>query len=80
MPRGTDSPLAQLWRQDMNATYEKCGHPGCGQWINLNINHYAVVQTADGKKHYLHHNPCMYRFIEDNPLAFIAEEHVNHKR
>jgi len=64
----------------MNVTHEKCGHPGCGQWVSLSINHYAIVQTADGKKHYLHYNPCMQRFIEDNPSAVIAEEHVNQRR
>lgn len=62
----------------MTAPFQLCAH--CGQYIATNTSHFVVIETADQQKHYLHYNPCMQRFIEDNPSAFIVQEHVNHHR
>lgn len=55
----------------MNDTHEMCAH--CGQWLNLSINHYAEVTTADGRKYYLHQRPCLDRFSEEHQVSAVNE-------
>lgn len=57
--------------------YEKCEI--CGQWINLEINHYVVVEDEKSRRHYLHNRPCQERYFDDR-YGFVIEEHVNQHR
>ena len=55
----------------MSTTYRLC--PVCHEFINLDINHYVAVATADADVHYLHHRPCAEQFAAEHQVTVLTE-------
>ena len=56
----------------MSSDYVECSK--CQQWINLDINYYDVVETSDGKTHFLHHDFCAHQFTREHNVK-VLEQH-----
>jgi len=55
----------------MSAPMRPCAQ--CGQWLNLEVNHYVIGRTAHGQRHFLHLRPCADRFAKTHQIVIEQE-------